>query len=120
MAKKRANRFLTKQLFVRGLPWALTSYELEELFRSFGEVVDAEVAYDARTRRSKGFGFVTLATSQAAARALAALDGAIVGGRAISVTEARSASDKLSDRKLSDGKPPARAGAARGRGARLR
>ena len=58
---------MSKRLFCGGLAWATTTEDLEEAFAAFGEVTDAKVVSDRETGRSRGFGFVTYTTEEAAA-----------------------------------------------------
>jgi RNA recognition motif-containing protein len=62
-----------KKLFVGNLPWGITNDSLRDLFASVGEVVEAMVITDRMSGRSKGFGFVTFATEEAAQAAIAQL-----------------------------------------------
>ena len=77
------------RLFCGGLAWATTTEDLREAFEPFGEVVDAKVVSDRETGRSRGFGFVTFSTDEAAASARDSMDGATLGGRTIRVDLAR-------------------------------
>lgn len=61
------------QMFIGNLPWSIRARHLEIDFEAFGEVTDAFVAY--KGRRSRGFGFVTMAKPDEAAKAQKALDG---------------------------------------------
>lgn len=65
------------QMFIGNLPWSVRARHLEDDFAQFGEVTDAFVAY--KGRRSRGFGFVTMARPEDALKAQAALDGKKVG-----------------------------------------
>merc|ERR1712224_302149 len=67
----------TTQMFVGNLPWSVRTKHLEEDFGRYGEVTDAFVAY--KGRRSRGFGFVTMAKADEAAKAQKAMDGKQVG-----------------------------------------
>jgi len=67
---------------------------LEEMFSSFGQINSAQVVTDRDTGRSKGFGFVEFGESQAANAAIAAMNGKDVGGRALTVNEARPREDR--------------------------
>ncbi|KKP61735.1 MAG: hypothetical protein UR56_C0008G0039 [Candidatus Roizmanbacteria bacterium GW2011_GWC2_34_23] len=58
-----------KKLYVGNLPWTLTNDSLKEMFAQFGEVTEAIIITDRMSGRSKGFGFVTFATEEAAAAA---------------------------------------------------
>lgn len=78
-----------KRLFVGNLPYNVTSSELQELFEQHGTVESAEVVSDRVTGRSKGFGFVEMASDAEAEAAIAALHGQDQGGRALTVNEAR-------------------------------
>lgn len=76
------------KIFVGSLPWAVTSEMLREMFAQYGEITDAVVISDRETGRSKGFGFVTFATPEAAKAALE-MDGKEVEGRTIVVNMAK-------------------------------
>ncbi len=78
-----------KKLFVGNLPWGITNDSLRELFASVGEVVEAMVITDRMSGRSKGFGFVTFATEEAAQAAVAQLNEKEIEGRKIIVNVAR-------------------------------
>ncbi|MDP4011195.1 MAG: RNA-binding protein [Candidatus Roizmanbacteria bacterium] len=77
------------KIFVGNLSWELRDDKLREVFSQFGEITDAVVIIDRRTNRSKGFGFVTFATPEAAQAAIEAMDGQDVDGRNIVVNIAR-------------------------------
>ena len=70
------------------LPFSTTSTELEALFSKVGAVTSAQVITDRETGRSRGFGFVEMGDDEAR-RAIDELTGANLGGRAITVNEAR-------------------------------
>jgi RNA recognition motif-containing protein len=80
---------MAKRLYVGNLPWSATSASLETLFSAHGEVKSAEVVSDRDTGRSRGFGFVEMATDEGGQKAIDALNGVEVDGRAITVNEAR-------------------------------
>jgi RNA recognition motif-containing protein len=63
--------------------------DLEQLFTPYGGVVSAQVIVDRETQRSKGFGFVEMASDAQAQAAISALNGKSVEGRALTVNEAR-------------------------------
>lgn len=74
------------KLFVAGLPDSVTEDVLRRLFEATGgTVVSVSLPKDRATGRPRGFGFVTLGSSQEAASARSALDGSVQAGRAISV-----------------------------------
>ena len=70
------------------LPFQTTSDELATLFGKVGAVTSAQVITDRETGRSRGFGFVEMADDDAR-KAIDELTGADMGGRAITVNEAR-------------------------------
>ena len=77
------------KIFVGNLAWEVRDDKLREIFSQYGEITDAVVIIDRRTNRSKGFGFVTLATPEAAQAAIEAMQGQEVDGRSIVVNIAR-------------------------------
>ena len=77
------------KLYVGGLPYSTTEQQLSELFAPQGSVTSAKVITDKFTGQSRGFGFVEMATGEEAQKAIAALNGTQMGGRTITVNEAR-------------------------------
>jgi RNA recognition motif-containing protein len=73
---------------VGNLSWGVDDMALENLFNEQGKVVEARVIYDRDSGRSKGFGFVTLSSSQEVQKAINSLNGADLDGRQIRVSEA--------------------------------
>jgi RNA recognition motif-containing protein len=71
------------------LPYSTTEQQLSELFSQHGTVQSAKVITDRYTGQSRGFGFVEMATGEEAQKAIAALNGAALGGRTLVVNEAR-------------------------------
>ena len=80
---------MASKLFVGGLPFSTSDEELNELFAAHGTVVSAKVIMDRDTNRSKGFGFVEFESEEEAKAAIAALNESELGGRKITVNEAR-------------------------------
>jgi len=78
-----------KKLYVGNLPFSTTDDSLHEMFSQAGSVTSAKVIMDRDTGRSKGFGFVEMSSDQEAADAIQKLNGQSLGGRAITVAEAR-------------------------------
>ena len=76
------------KLFVGGLSWDTNDISLREAFEACGTVIEAKVITDRDTGRSRGFGFVTLDSSEAAQKAISTLDGTEIDGRAVRVNEA--------------------------------
>src|SRR3954454_21039483 len=82
------------KLYVGNLPYTATSSDLEQLFGQHGAVQSAEVISDRETGRSKGFGFVQMASDDEAQAAIAALNGQDFGGRNLTVNEAKPREDR--------------------------
>ncbi|CAL5065623.1 unnamed protein product [Urochloa decumbens] len=76
------------RIYVGNLPWQVDDSRLVQMFSEHGKVVDARVVYDRETGRSRGFGFVTMATQDELDDAIAALDGQSLDGRALRVNVA--------------------------------
>ena len=77
------------RLFVGNLAWATRESELEAAFSEFGELEDVFVMVHRDTGRSKGFGFVTFVNEDDGKKALEAMNGKEVDGRAINVDVAK-------------------------------
>jgi RNA recognition motif-containing protein len=80
---------MASKLFVGGIPFSMTEDELSELFTAFGTVESAVIINDKFSGRSKGFGFVEMSTEEEAQAAVKDLHDSEVGGRKITVNEAR-------------------------------
>ena len=79
------------KLFVGNLPYSTSEPELREVFERTGSsVTSVRIIHDRERGRSKGYGFVEMATPEDADRALRALQDAKIAGLPIVVTEARS------------------------------
>ncbi|KAL9235596.1 hypothetical protein vseg_010342 [Gypsophila vaccaria] len=76
------------RIYVGNLPWDVDNSRLEQLFSEHGKVLSARVVSDRETGRSRGFGFVTMASETEMNDAIAALDGQSLDGRAIRVNVA--------------------------------
>ena len=74
-------------IFVGSLPFKLKENELRELFEKYGEVSSAKIIIDKETRQNKGFGFVEMPNDSEALKAIDALNGSEVMGRAIKVNK---------------------------------
>lgn len=77
------------KLYVGGLPYSVTEGQLEEIFAPHGSVQSARVISDKFTGRSRGFGFVEMATQEEAQKAIEALNDTQLEGRTLVVNEAR-------------------------------
>ncbi len=82
------------KLFVGGLPFSTTDDELNQAFSAHGTVATATVVKDRDTGRSKGFGFVEFESDDEGKAAEAALNGSDMGGRSITVNQARPKEDR--------------------------
>ena len=80
---------MSNNLFVGNLTFTTTSADLEALFAQHGEVTKAQVIQDRDTGRSRGFGFVEMATSEEAKAAIDSLNGRNVDGRDLTVNVAK-------------------------------
>jgi RNA recognition motif-containing protein len=80
---------MAKNLFVGSLPWSVNDEQLAQIFAEAGTVESARVITERDTGRSKGFGFVEMASDDEAKKAVETLNGKEIEGRAITVNEAR-------------------------------
>ncbi|MBN1374012.1 RNA-binding protein [Candidatus Dojkabacteria bacterium] len=85
---------MKNRLFIGSLAWGTTEDSLKAFFEEVGEVVDVKIITDKFSGRSKGFGFVTMATDELAEKAVAELDGKELDGRAIKVALAKPREDR--------------------------
>lgn len=84
---------MEKKLYVGNLPYSATDASLKDLFSAAGNVAAASIIVDKFSKRSKGFGFVEMATEEEAAKAKDMFNGNEVEGRKIIVDEARPMKD---------------------------
>jgi RNA recognition motif-containing protein len=80
---------MARKLYVGGLSFDTTDAELRTFFEQAGSVESASVVSDRFSGRSKGFGFVEMATAAEARTAIQELNGKILDGRTLTVDEAR-------------------------------
>ena len=80
---------MSKKLYVGGLPYSFDDEQLKGIFTAYGEILSAKVIQDKFSGRSKGFGFVEIANDDEARKAVEEMNGKEVGGRNITVNEAR-------------------------------
>jgi RNA recognition motif-containing protein len=99
-----------KNLFVGNMSFQTTESELSELFKAFGQVTRVHIAMDRETGRARGFAFVEMPNDEEAAKAIAGLNGKDVGGRNLTVNEARPKAERSAPRSS------AGSGGSRGRG----
>jgi cold-inducible RNA-binding protein len=77
------------KLYVGNMSFKTTEDELRQAFGQFGSVTDVYVAMDKMTGRPRGFAFVTMGTAEEAKAAAEKLNGTDLGGRTLTVNEAR-------------------------------
>ena len=78
-----------KNIFVGNLSFNTNEDELRQAIEAYGQVDRVSIMTDRDTGRSRGFGFVEMASAEDGEKAIAALNGAQLGGRTINVNEAR-------------------------------
>lgn len=78
----------TFKVYAGNLPWQVDDARLEQVFSQHGKVLDARVVFDRETGRSRGFGFVQMASKAEMDDAIAALDGQSLDGRTLRVNVA--------------------------------
>ncbi|MDH4088348.1 MAG: RNA-binding protein [Nitrospira sp.] len=77
------------KLYVGGLPYSATEQQLNELFGAHGTVASAKIISDKFTGQSRGFGFVEMSSDAEAKAAITALNDTDMGGRKLTVNEAK-------------------------------
>ena len=77
------------KLYVGNLAFSATDGDLREVFSQFGTVTDASILMDRTSGRSRGFGFVTMSNHEEGLAAIEGLNGQEIGGRRLTVNEAR-------------------------------
>jgi RNA recognition motif-containing protein len=80
---------MSKKLYVGNLSYSTTEDDLREAFAKIGEVTSATLIIDQTNGRSKGFGFVEMASDEDAAKAISSMNGTSLFDRTITVNEAR-------------------------------
>ena len=76
-------------IYVSNLAYSATDYDIRQLFESYGEVDTIRIITDRDTGQSRGFGFVEMPDSAAAKAAIQGLQGKELGGRTLTINEAR-------------------------------
>ena len=85
---------MEKRLYVGNLPFDVSEDQLHELFSAHGDVASTKLISDFNTGRSRGFGFVEMATEQGATAAIDKMNKSKIGDREIVVNEARPRPEK--------------------------
>jgi RNA recognition motif-containing protein len=80
---------MNTKLFVGNLSFETTENDLQDAFAAHGVVTEANLMMDRTTGRPRGFAFITMGSPEDAQKAIAALNGANLGGRSLTVNEAR-------------------------------
>jgi RNA recognition motif-containing protein len=80
---------MNTKLFVGNLSFNTTENDLQDTFAAHGTVTEANLMMDRSTGRPRGFGFITMSTPEEAQKAIDALNGKDLDGRALTVNEAK-------------------------------
>jgi RNA recognition motif-containing protein len=80
---------MSNKLFVGNLSFNITENDLQDAFAAHGTVTEANLMTDRTTGRPRGFGFVTMSTDEEAQKAVEAMNGKSLDGRALTVNIAR-------------------------------
>jgi len=88
---------MSTKLYVGGLAYETTEEQLKEAFAELGEVTSVSIINDRDSNRSKGFGFVEMSKAEDAQKAIASLNGKDLGGRKLTVNQARPKEDRSSN-----------------------
>ena len=80
---------MSAKLFVGNLSFSITENDLQDAFAAHGTVIEANLMMDRATGRPRGFGFVTMSSPEEAQKAVEAMNGKSVDGRALTVNIAR-------------------------------
>lgn len=80
---------MSKKIYVGNISFKATTDDIRELFSKHGEVESVNLITDPHTGRSKGFGFVEMASGEGAQKAIAAINGVMLMERTLTVAEAK-------------------------------
>ena len=80
---------MSNKLFVGNLSFNITENDLQDAFAAHGTVTEANLMMDRMTNRPRGFGFVTMSSSEEAQKAIDAMNGKEIDGRALTVNVAK-------------------------------
>ncbi len=80
---------MSNKLFVGNLSFDTTENDLQDAFAAHGTVTETNLMMDRTTGRPRGFGFITMSSSEEAQKAISALNGSQLGGRALTVNVAK-------------------------------
>jgi len=85
---------MATKLYIGNLSFDTGEAELRDMFSAFGSVTSCNLIMDRMTDRSRGFAFVELSSAEEAEKAIAEMNGKEVGGRALTVNEAKPREDR--------------------------
>ena len=85
---------MSKRIYVGGLPYSAQEDELRQMFEAHGQVSSVDIISDRYTGQAKGFAFVEMADDGEAQKAMDALNGSPMGGRTLTVNEARAREER--------------------------
>ena len=80
---------MSSKLFVGNLSFDTTENDLQDAFAAHGTVMETNLMMDRETGRPRGFGFITMNSPEEAQKAISALNGSQLGGRALTVNVAK-------------------------------
>ena len=80
---------MSKKLYVGGVSYTTTQQGLADAFAAHGKVISAQIIVDKMTNQSRGFGFVEMGSDAEATKAIETLNGQVVDGRPLTVSEAK-------------------------------
>lgn len=80
---------MSNKLYVGNLSFTTTQNDLNDAFAAFGTVTETNLMMDRESGRPRGFAFVTMSSTEEAQKAIEALNGREMGGRALTVNEAK-------------------------------
>ena len=80
---------MNSKLFVGNLSFNITENDLQDAFAAHGTVLETNLMMDRATGRPRGFGFITMGSPEEAEKAIAAMNGATLDGRNLTVNEAK-------------------------------
>ena len=86
---KKGKKNMSTKLYVGNLAFTTSSAEIQTLFAQAGTVESVSLIEDRETGRSRGFGFVEMSTKEEGAAAISQFNGTELGGRALTVNEAK-------------------------------
>jgi RNA recognition motif-containing protein len=107
---------VNKKLYVGNLSYGATEAQIRDLFSQAGEIVEVTLITDRETGRSKGFGFVEMATEEEAQEAIKRFNGYTLNDRELTVNEARPREERGGGGRNRDYRPGGGGGGGRGSG----